>query len=747
MPSARVGYNDAVNRLKLGYYVLRCLGPGFVRRRVGLYARHKLGLDRRVFAPRDWEQIALADIVQPGTPTDSGPYAAWKMAGARPFLFAPGRPPRIPAALRVAEADRQPGLAERLRLLEEGRCVYFFRLTPAGPVKWNENPFDGGRAAPDRTWTDLRDYLPQQGDIRTLWEPARAAWAIDLARARAHGFELAAGALFWRWVDSWMAACPPFRGPQWKCGQEAAVRLLALTFGFWSLAEEAATTPERWQQFARLAWASGYRIANHISYAISQKNNHAVSEACGLMLVSYLFPEFRESQRWWRRGRRVLVNELRRQIYADGSYVQHSMNYQRVMLSMATVAFRLAELHGEPFERDLYELLGKAGDFLFQMSDPETGGVPNYGNNDGAHVLPLSECDFLDFRPVVQTVHYLVHRSRRLPAGPWDEDLLWLFGPEALASSTFDPAQPRSRAFPDGGYYTLRGEHSWTMMRCHTYRDRPAHYDQAHLDLWYQGQNVLSDCGTYRYYIPRRTDWESYFRSISAHNCVEIDGGMPVGLASRFQYFPWPRGSVRHYRTSGALPHCCVCEHYDYDRKPWHVLHRRTVVRLPRDGWAVVDDLLGAGAHRGTWFWHLLGCELTHEPNQPALVLKTPVGDFALAAESTAAPRRVEVIRGRDEPGCVQGFAAPYYGERLPIPVLEVEYESPLPLRVVTALGPIRTTATLLGNVGPMQCWAVAIGHELYELRLAPPDRASAEVLREFKLAPALAAAVKGDAE
>ena len=750
MPAAGVGYNDGVNRVKLGYYVLRYLGPKFALRRAALYARHKAGWDRRLFAPRDWDQIpvplpeaAASSSAQTNSaeasrnqPTSAETYANWKTANSPPFFFPLGQPPKLPVELRSTAAARQPKLAERIRLLQQGRCVYFFKLVPPQPVEWNRNPFDGSHSDATKTWTDLPEYAPQQGDYRMLWEPARAAWAIDLTRAPTHGLDCDAAELYWQWVDSWMAACPPFRGVHWKCGQEAAVRLLALTFGFWSLAASPVTTPARWRQFARLAWATAYRIAHYIDYAISQKNNHAISEACGLMLVGHLFPEFAESKRWWRRGKRVLAGELRRQIYSDGSYVQHSMNYQRVMLAMAAVAFRLAELHGDPFERGLYDKLSLANDFLFEMMDPQSGGVPNYGNNDGAHVLPLDECDFVDFRPIVQTVHYLVHRQRRLEPGPWDEDLLWLFGPEALAAPR-SPREPRAHAFADGGYFTLRGDQSWALVRCHTYRDRPAHYDPLHLDLWYKGHNVLRDCGTFKYYIPGRPDLERYFRSIQAHNCVEIDGGMPVELASRFQFFPWPRCRARQYNPVPASSGSCSCifENHDYDRAPWHVLHRRTLLQLPGDAWVVVDDLLGIGRHRAVWYWHLLDADLTLEPGQTALVLKTPAGAYALAASATVAPRRFEIVRGRDEPGRVQGFAAPYYGERRPIPVLEVEYEAHLPLRVVTALGPIRAMATRLADVDGQERWVVSAGDASFELTLPPPTRKIAQLLLECPVA------------
>ncbi|PYV43213.1 MAG: hypothetical protein DMG09_00935, partial [Acidobacteria bacterium] len=466
------------------YCVLRYQGPGFVATRLRIKLATMTGSLRRAFRTRPWDTMRLDDLVQPGVPTEPDGFAQYKWENQPPFFFDLGCPPVIPRSLRGLDAGRQPRFDERLRLLRKNRSVYFFRIPSPTPIDWRTNPIDGMTGRPGVTWCDLPDYLPEQGDLRTMWEPARAAWAIDLARAHAHGLAADAGELFWLWFDSFVPSSPPWEGLHWKCGQESSVRLIALALGFWSLARDPATMPRRWVQFARLAWATGYRVAQHIHYAISQKNNHAISEAAGLLLVSHLFPEFHASPRWQALGRRVLAQELRRQIYDDGSYVQHSMNYERVMLHGAMIGLRLAELDGRPFDRDIYESIGRCGEFLFQMMDPNTGRVPNHGNNDGAYILPLSECDFTDFRPVVQTAYYLTHRERLLPAGPWDEDLLWLFGAEPGGRHDHDPAKgalsreerspgavvaaPESRAFDAGGYYTLRRRESWAMIRCHT---------------------------------------------------------------------------------------------------------------------------------------------------------------------------------------------------------------------------------------------------------------------------------------
>lgn len=676
-----------MNPLTKACYILRYLGPRLVCLRAGVYTRRWLGLTRRRFAPRPWDQIALDGITQHDTPTDPEDYARFKRESPPPFLFPLGEPPQVPQYLSPADGARSPGLPERLRLLAGDRCVHFFDSPSPQPIDWYASPFDGGRSDPARIWCDISDYVPEQGDLRTLWEPARAAWAIDLARARARACAGDAAGLFWRWVDSWMDACPPFAGIHWQNGQECAVRAMAIALGFWSLADDPATSPQRWVQLARFAWASGYRIFHDIQYAVSQKNNHAISEASGLLLLSQLFSECRDASAWRATGRRVLTAELRRQIYDDGSYVQHSTNYHRVMLDGAVLGLRLAELADEPLPADLYQRVGRAGEFLYQIIDPATGRAPNCGNNDGACVLPLTECDFGDYRPVIQAVHYLVHRQRLFETGPWDEQLAWLFGPQAVKADQAPAVAHRSSSFRTGGYYTLRRADSWAMIRCHTYRDRPAHCDLLHVDLWWRGQNILCDCGTYRYYLPGRADVERYFKSMAAHNTVEVDGQDPLELVSRYLWLPWPRAGLVNFRSEDACP-MFVGEHYAYSRPPWHVVHRRTVEAVDDGLWRVTDDVLGTGVHGLTLRWHIIDSPYVMDRTSNTVRFSPPVGSVTIKVSADSdALRDFTVVRGRDEPDRVQGLVSPSYGRTEPAPVLEVALRGRLPQRIITLVG------------------------------------------------------------
>lgn len=65
-------------------------------------------------------------------------------------------------------------------------------------------------------------------------------------------------------------------------------------------------------------------------------------------------------------------------------------------------ALRLGELNTARFPSNTYELLDRAVRFMLRFCDPCTGRMPNYSANDGSLVLPLSACDYVDYRPSLQ---------------------------------------------------------------------------------------------------------------------------------------------------------------------------------------------------------------------------------------------------------------------------------------------------------------------------------------------------------
>src|SRR5262249_5684156 len=149
-------------------------------------------------------------------------------------------------------------------------------------------------------------------------------------------------------------------------------------------------------------------------------------------------------------------------------------------------------------------------------------------------------------RPVVQTTHFLTTGKRCYSPGPWDEDLLWLFGAESLNSSIEADLRDDFQA-QQGGRYTIRSRDGFAFARCPGFRHRPAHADLLHVDLWWCGQNVALDAGTFSYNLDSSGDPLS---KTEAHNTVTIDQSDQMDRVGRFLWLPWARAEARHFKKS-----------------------------------------------------------------------------------------------------------------------------------------------------------------------------------------------------
>jgi hypothetical protein len=668
--------------------LVRAFGARWSLWRVGYALRKQSGLLKRRFPAAAFAEVELCDVVRDGTPTIAEGYRAFHEANATRFFFEPGRVPSRGTLTRtIPKAGQELAVAVADGYCR-GRFLYYSGHTHdlGQPVNWLVNPFTGFEHEARTHWCDYPTFCAAAGDIKDVWEPSRFACVFWLVRAYALTGDNKYPEAFWELFESWCTQNPPNLGPNWKCGQETALRTMAWCFALYGFWNTPATTAQRTSALVTAMALQAERIVKNIGYAIAQKNNHALSEAAGLLTMGLLFPELKGAPKWLRRGREVLERECRRQLYDDGSYVQQSMNYHRVMLHDCLWALRLAELNKAPLSTGLQTRVAEAGQFMFQMLDLASGNVPNYGYNDGALVFPLSTCDYRDFRPTVQAALYQATGAPALPHGSWDEMLLWLWGDDALAE-TPSAIEPSSRRFDSGGYYTLRGQDSWCMVRCHSYCDRPAHVDMLHLDLWYRGVNILGDSGTFRYYAPDDRVMERYFKDFSAHNTVEIDDRGPLDLLARWVWLPWPRAQClrhEHNRWQG--------EHYAYDRSPWDVVHRRSVEMYDDDTWVVRDELRGLGRHRLTLRWHLADevCRLNSARNLAEIDLAG--GRVTLAVEAPPGCC-AEIRRGWREGECTSGWESVYYGEYTPRPTLEVSGACTLPARFVTRVSLGETTA------------------------------------------------------
>lgn len=657
---------------RLVWPLLQSLGPSWLAYR-GIYAlRMRSGQLRRKLPATSWDQQPLMHFLARSGLSEPDRYLDYRRSKADSFFFSPFQRAEYQDFFATWD-DAAPSPVVLADHIAEGVFRYFAHTSVriGFPPNWHHNPFTGQQAPTDHHWSEIDEF--DFGDIKAIWEPNRFGFTYTLVRAYWRTGDEHYPELFWQLLEDWRDHNPPQQGVNWKCGQECSFRVMAWCFGLYGFLDSPNSTPLRVSQMAQMIAVSGQRIEANIGYALSQHNNHGISEGLGLWTIGTLFPEFRSSRKWQESGRRILEMLGRELIYDDGSFVQHSVNYHRLMLHDYLWVMRLSDLLDFPFSAELRSRVAKAGDFLYQMQDPATGGVPYYGQNDGALILPLNSSDYLDFRPIVQAIRYLCNSTRCYGNGPWDEDLLWLFGPQALRAPV-KTGQQRDLRAASGGYYTLRSPNSFVFTRCAAFRHRPGQADMLHVDLWSRGQNVALDAGTYSYNAS--PPWNNPLAHTRYHNTVTVDGQDQMVRAGRFLWLPWLRSQVRSHQQSerGALSYW-EGEHDGYRRLKSPVRLRRAIARLGNEGWwLVLDALQSQETHSYRLHWLVSDLPYTWDAATGCLVLQTLAVPYQILMGTVAGDGVYSLVRA--DPYSPRGWRAPYYYYREPVLSLDLTTQS-----------------------------------------------------------------------
>ena len=521
-------------------------------------------------------------------------------------------------------------------------------------------------------------------DIKFIWEPNRFAFVYTLARAYAATKDEIYPKSFWWLINFWMNYNYPNTGPNWMDGQEIALRLMAWTFGYHAFLNSPSITPERKENFILYVAAQAERIYKNIGYAISTRSNHTISEAFGLWMVGLLFPDLKHAEKYLSLGKKLLEQEVANQIFPDGSYSMYSLNYHRFILHIYLYAIRLGDINHSPLSTQLKESVTKSIEYLACLIDPKTGQMPVYGSNDGALVLPINNCDFTDYRPLLQLGWYITKGEFLFEPGPWDEDIYWLCGEISTAKSAksakkderekklSDLGVLRGKSFPDGGVYLLHGSNSKAFIRCTDFTSRPSHADQLHVDLWIHGHNIAIDAGTYLY--SGEGHWRNGLAHTSVHNTVTVDNKDQMTMLSRFTWTNWSKGKVLKHDKN-----IWQGEHDGYKL----VAHKRTVTSLEGDRWLVIDNLTADESHHYTLHWLLADGKYGMQELAPAmyeLTLEYPTSKLV----DSKIKVQLGMLKGngnfsivRADPDSTRGWRSRYYGHKEPAISAVLETDQP----------------------------------------------------------------------
>lgn len=465
-------------------------------------------------------------------------------------------------ALSLVLGDNRPALLQEATLVTQGKMHLFegplvnFSLQHRAPLAhWSQ--FERGKAVVD-------------GDIKLVWEPARAGWAFLLARAFFISGDNSYTQSFIRLFEQYQRENPAYCGPNWVSAQEAALRIMAFCFAY-HVFSTSPDFPERSRSDLILAIAlNARRIPPTLCYARSQRNNHLISEAVGLYTAGVFLEGYPPARRWKRMGKKIFEQAILDQIAQDGTYIQHSTNYHRLMLDEALWMYSLAKANGDNFAQPVLQKLAAATGHLYQMSDALSGRVPNLGNQDGSNVLPLAMAHHLDHRATLQAASRIFLGKNAFDDGTWDEKSVWLhIQPQAASLGVLE------------GSHILHSPAGWASLRAVSYYSRPAHADQLHVEIWHDGHNLAMDAGTFLYNA--QPPWQNALRTTQVHNTVSVDRTDQMTAAGKFLWLDWANAEV-----SESTPDRITASHDGYRNKG--IIHTRTLSST-QDGWDILDEL------------------------------------------------------------------------------------------------------------------------------------------------------------
>lgn len=459
----------------------------------------------------------------------------------------------------------------------KGKIIGFssIELNYGNPINWHLNPITNVEIDKSIKWYMIPDFDPDRGDIKIIWEASRFTHFFYFTRAYMLTKDIKYYEAFSEQLVSWLKKNPYSYGPNYKCGQEATLRMINVLITY-SIFKSYGLIQELDEiNIKQLVQDSYKKVMSNFFYAHKCiKNNHTLSEISGLIIGAYCS----ENMNALKKAYRLMDKEIEHQFLSDGGYIQYSFNYQRFALQIMEFVLKISSKTVIELSDYSKDLIIKSVMFMYQLQD-DAGDVPNYGSNDGALIFPVTSCGYRDFRPILNTVYAIIKGVRLYETGIYDEELLWFSDLEEHDKIAISNIEKRTISFKKSGIYSFRHKEGFLMVILQDLKTRPSQMDQLHIDLWHKGINILCDSGTYSYAM-------NLGRKMSltrAHNTVKVSNIEQMSKKGKFFIYNWTQAKDIEFSTNHFKGTMVSKNGYS---------HTREIVKI-KDGYVIKDSIQG----------------------------------------------------------------------------------------------------------------------------------------------------------
>ncbi len=462
----------------------------------------------------------------------------------------------------------------------KGKILAFssIELNYGNPINWHLNPITKVEVDKSLKWYQIPDFDPQRGDIKVIWEVSRFTHFFYLTRAYMIKKDRKYYDAFSNQLNDWIKNNPYSYGPNFKCGQEATLRMINALMAYSVFKSYGLTSQRDRVNLRKVIEVSYKKVLSNFFYAHKCiKNNHTLSEIIGLIIGAWSC----DDKRRLKKAYILLDKEIQQQFFHDGGYIQYSFNYQRFALQLMELVIEIRNKTNIDISENSKTLIKNSALLMYQMQD-ESGDVPNYGPNDGALIFPVTSCGYRDFRPVLNTIYTLIEGHRIYQAGDYDEEILW-FGNNDLEDIPIYKLERKTIFFKESGFCSLRHDHGFLMTVIQNFKTRPAQMDQLHIDLWHRGKNIFCDSGTYSY----ATDLGKRMALTSAHNTLVVQGKEQMKKLGPFLIYDWTQAKNIQFNNERFTGTIISKNGYKHTRS----------IKKTDYGYVIKDEVFGNGEY------------------------------------------------------------------------------------------------------------------------------------------------------
>jgi hypothetical protein len=587
-------------------------------------------------------------------------------------------------------ADAEAVLSGTVTLFQ-WKKVHLYR-----PFRWSAalGPYGAGEEDwPEIHYTDVKvqhDPRRPERDVKWCWELNRfqhllclgAAWRLtnDDRFAREARDQL----------ESWMQSVRYPLGVQWSSNLEVALRGLS-----WARCHILCANSPSWDSpFVGRLITSLYLHLSHVHQELTihhPPGNHLLGESSALLYLSLVYPLFTRSAQWRSRSVAILNQLVPRLILPDGVYAEQSTGYFRFVCELLLPLLESEPRGGPALAPIVWERLAAGLNWANSLS-PSGKDMPMLGDSDTGVAIGWRLSDFWDFAPVVSAGAVLLHRSdliSRIDRFPAEAFLM--AGIEGLetfdrlvAERTAHTAQTwfavKPQSFPRGSYEVSSDAHFRIAFDAGPLGLSPS-YGHGHADglswvLYWDDTPVITDPGTCHYNA--RRVWREYFRSMSAHNTIQIDGMAPSRPLGSFRW-------SRNLAIRGQQPFSLPAAHAVGGFMRWgRVAHHRLLLHVFNEGLIVSDSLEGTGEHDVEYRLHFDPRWDVRMVDSASFVASC--GSASLDCTLLGGKGDLSILAGSESP--LAGWYARYYGHRIPASTLLGRSRGRLPRMLLLVIKP-----------------------------------------------------------